>query len=215
MDDRAYAAYTYNIEKMVPWRTLTGRQHSYIDHEMYLGYGESLPTYKPSPRPEAYGDLRETVKNGEAKVLSCLTPHGKWHIHSTYLDNIRMLTLSRGIEPIWINEDDAKDMDINDNDWVEVINDNGTYCTRAVVSTRIPKGVTILYHTIERTIGLPISQERKKRSGGNNAVTRVRLKPNLLAGGYGQFSYYFNYWGPVAVNRDTHVIIKKMTEVVF
>ncbi len=215
MDDRAYAAYTYNIEKMVPWRTLTGRQHSYIDHEMYLGYGESLPTYKPSPRAEAYGDLRETVKNGDAKVLSCLTPHGKWHIHSTYMDNIRMLTLSRGIEPIWINEEDAKDMDINDNDWVEVINDNGTYCTRAVVSTRIPKGVTILYHTIERTIGLPISQERKKRSGGNNAVTRVRLKPNLLAGGYGQFSYYFNYWGPVAVNRDTHVIIKKMTEVVF
>jgi len=40
----------------------------------------------------------------------------------------------------------------------------------------------------------------------------VRLKPNLLAGGYGQFTYYFNYWGPVAVNRDTHVIIKKMTE---
>ena len=214
-DDRAYAPYTYNVEKSVPWRTLTGRQHSYIDHEMYLGYGESLPTYKPSPKPEVYGDLRETVKNGDAKVLSCLTPHGKWHIHSTYMDNIRMLTLSRGIEPVWINEEDAKEMDINDNDWVEVINDNGVYCTRAVVSTRIPKGVTILYHTIERTIGLPISQERKKRSGGNNAVTRVRLKPNLLAGGYGQFTYYFNYWGPVAVNRDTHVIIKKMTEVVF
>jgi nitrate reductase alpha subunit len=214
-DDRAYAPYTYNVEKNVPWRTLTGRQHTYIDHEMYLGYGESLPTYKPSPKPEVYGDLRETVKNGEAKVLSCLTPHGKWHIHSTYMDNIRMLTLSRGIEPVWINEEDAKEMGINDNDWVEVINDNGTYCTRAVVSTRIPKGVTILYHTIERTIGLPISQERKKRSGGNNAVTRVRLKPNLLAGGYGQFTYYFNYWGPVAVNRDTHVIIKKMTEVVF
>jgi len=214
-DNRAYAPYTYNVEKFVPWRTLTGRQHSYIDHEMYIAYGENLPTYKPSPKPEVYGDLRETIKNGEAKVLSCLTPHGKWHIHSTYMDNIRMLTLSRGIEPIWINEEDAEEMGIDDNDWVEVINDNGTYCTRAVVSSRIPKGVTILYHTIERTIGLPISQERKKRSGGNNAVTRVRLKPNLLAGGYGQFTYYFNYWGPVAVNRDTHVIIKKMTEVVF
>ncbi len=125
-----------------------------------------------------------------------------------------MLTLSRGIEPIWINEEDAEEMDIKDNDWVEVINDNGVYSTRAVVSSRIPKGVTILYHTIERTIGLPISQERKKRSGGNNAVTRVRLNLST-ADGYGQFTYYFNYWGPVAVNRDTHVIIKKMTEVVF
>ncbi len=96
------------------------------------------------------------------------------------------------------------------------INDTGNHTVLELwVSSRIPKGVTILYHTIERTIGLPISQERKKRSGGNNAITRVRLKPNLLAGGYGQFTYYFNYWGPVAVNRDTHVIIKKMTEVVF
>ena len=31
--------------------------------------------------------------------LNYLTPHGKWHIHSTYGDNHRMLTLSRGIEP--------------------------------------------------------------------------------------------------------------------
>ncbi len=214
--DRAYSAYTYNIEKMVPWRTLTGRQHTYLDHDMYIGFGEHLPTYKPSPKAEAYGDLKETLKDSDAKVLSCLTPHGKWHIHSTYMDNLRMLTLSRGIEPCWLSEADAKDLGINDNDWVEVINDNGTYCTRAVVSSRIPKGVTIVYHTIERTIGLPLSQIRKgKRSGGNNAVTRVRLKPNFLAGGYGQFTYYFNYWGPVAVNRDTHVIVKKMTEVVF
>jgi nitrate reductase alpha subunit len=29
-------------------------------------------------------------------VLNYLTPHGKWHIHSTYGDNLRMETLSRG-----------------------------------------------------------------------------------------------------------------------
>jgi len=217
MDEgRAYSAFTYNVEKMVPWRTLTGRQHTYLDHEMYIAFGEQFPTYKPSPSPEVFGDLRETLKtNKGAKALNCLTPHGKWHIHSTYMDNPRMLTLSRGKEPCWISEADAEEMGIKDNDWVEVINDNGVYATRAVVSTRIPKGVTIVYHTIERTLGAPISQERKgKRTGGNNSITRVRLKPNLLAGGYGQFSYHMNYWGPVAVNRDAHVIIKKMTEVV-
>ncbi len=63
-NDRAYAPYTYNVEKSVPWRTLTGRQHSYLDHEMYIAYGEHLPTYKPSPKPEVYGDLRETVRMG-------------------------------------------------------------------------------------------------------------------------------------------------------
>ncbi|HQI40694.1 MAG: nitrate reductase subunit alpha [Ignavibacteriales bacterium UTCHB2] len=213
---RAYSAYTYNVERLVPWRTLTGRQHFYMDHEMYLAFGENLPTYKPSPRHEAYGDLKETLKNGEAKVLNCLTPHGKWHIHSTYMDNIRMLTLSRGMEPCWLNEEDAKELSINDNDWVEVYNDHGVYSTRAVVSTRIPKGVCIVYHTVERTISIPKSQVRgNKRAGMNNSITRVHLKPNLLSGGYGQFSYHFNYWGPSAPNRDTHVVVKKMDKVVF
>lgn len=213
---RAYSAYTYNVERLVPWRTLTGRQHFYLDHEMYLAFGENLPTYKPSPRHEAYGDLKETLKSGEAKVLNCLTPHGKWHIHSTYMDNIRMLTLSRGMEPCWLNEEDAKELSINDNDWVEVYNDHGVYSTRAVVSTRIPKGVCIVYHTVERTISIPKSQVRgNKRAGMNNSITRVHLKPNLLSGGYGQFSYHFNYWGPSAPNRDTHVVVKKMDKVVF
>ncbi len=213
---RAYSAFTYNVERLVPWRTLTGRQHFYLDHEMYLAFGENLPTYKPSPKPEVYGDLRETLKEGKAKIFNCLTPHGKWHIHSTYGDTLRMLTLSRGGEPCWINEEDAKDLGINDNDFVEVYNDHGVYCTRACVSSRIPKGVSIVYHVPERTVGIVKSQVRgNKRAGGHNSFTRIHLKPNLLAGGYGQFTYHFNYWGPTAVNRDTHVVIKKMTKVVY
>ncbi len=215
-DGRAYAPFTYNVERLVPWRTLTGRQHFYLDHEMYLAFGENLPTYKPSPRWEAYGDLRETLKNGSARVLNCLTPHGKWHIHSTYMENLRMLTLSRGCEPCWLSEPDAAELGIRDNDWVEVYNDHGVYCTRAVVSSRIPRGVCIVYHVPERTVGIPKSQVRgNRRAGGHNSFTRVHLKPNLLAGGYGQFTYHFNYWGPTAPNRDTHVIVKKMDKVVF
>ncbi|MBK7108606.1 MAG: nitrate reductase subunit alpha [Bacteroidetes bacterium] len=64
---RAYAAYTYNVERLVPWRTLTGRQHFYLDQELYIAYGEHLPTFKPAPNPEVYGDLRETWK--EVKQL--------------------------------------------------------------------------------------------------------------------------------------------------
>jgi len=215
-DGRAYAPYTYNYDKLVPWRTLTGRQHFYLDHEMYIGYGENLPTYKPSPKPELYGDLKETLKDGEALVLNYLTPHGKWHIHSTYMENLRMLTLSRGCEPCWMSEVDAEKLGIKDNDWVEVYNDHGVYCTRAVVSARIPRGVCIVYHVPERTTGIPKSQERgNRRAGGHNSVTRIHLKPNYLCGGYGQFSYHFNYWGPIAPNRDTHVTVKKMDKVVW
>ena len=215
-EGRAYSGFTYNVERLVPWRTLTGRQHFYQDHEMYIAFGEHLPTYKPSPKPEVFGDLRETLKDGQAKVLNCLTPHGKWHIHSTYMDNLRMLTLSRGMEPCWLNEEDAADLGIKDNDWVEVYNDHGVFCTRAVVSSRIPRGVCIVYHAVERTISIPKSQVRGgKRAGGNNSFTRTHLKPNLLAGGYGHFTYHFNYWGPTAPNRDTHVVVKKMDKVEF
>ena len=212
---RAYAPYTYNTERLVPWRTLTGRQHFYLDHEMYLAYGESLPTYKPSPKPELYGDLIETSKSEDFLVLNYLTPHGKWHIHSTYGDTLRMLTLSRGCEPCWLSEVDADALGIKDNDYVEVYNDHGVYVTRAVVSSRIPRGVCIVYHVPERTT-VPKSQVRgNRRGGGHNSVTRIHLKPNFLAGGYGQFSYHFNYWGPIAPNRDTHVTVKKMTKVVW
>jgi len=214
-DGRAYAPYTYNTERLVPWRTLTGRQHFYLDHEMYLAYGESLPTYKPSPKPELYGDLIETSKTEEFLVLNYLTPHGKWHIHSTYGDTLRMMTLSRGCEPCWLSEVDADTLGIKDNDYVEVYNDHGVYVTRAVVSSRIPRGVCIVYHVPERTM-VPKSQVRgNRRGGGHNSVTRIHLKPNFLAGGYGQFSYHFNYWGPIAPNRDTHVTVKKMTKVVW
>jgi nitrate reductase alpha subunit len=72
---------------------------------------------------------------------------------------------------------------------------------------------------VERTYNIPKSQVRRgkkgepRRGGMNNSFTRVHLKPNLMCGGYGQFTYHFNYWGPVGVNRDTHVLVRKMEKV--
>lgn len=215
-EGRTYSAFTYNVDRMVPWRTLTGRQSLYLDHEGYIAFGEHLPTYKPSPKPDAYGDLRKTIPEGKSIKLNYLTPHGKWHIHSTYGDTHRMLTLSRGAEPFWISPEDAAELGIKDNDWVEIYNDNGIVCTRANVSARIPKGMCIVYHATERTYSVPRSEQRgKKRAGMNNSLTRVHLKPNLMMGGYGQFTYHFNYWGPTGVNRDTHVLVRKMEKVVW
>jgi nitrate reductase alpha subunit len=213
-DGRAYAAFTYNYERLVPWRTLTGRQQFYLDHEGYIAFGENLPTYKPSPRPADYGDLKQSRLEGKARALNYLTPHGKWHIHSTYSDNHRMMTLSRGCEPLWVNDQDAAGMGIEDNDWVEVYNDNGVVCTRAVVSARIPRGVCIQYHSPERTLSVPKSPARgNRRAGGHNSLTRIRLKPVFMVGGYGQFTYHFNYWGPTGVNRDTFVLVRKLEKV--
>ena len=144
-------------------------------------------------------------------MLNYLTPHGKWHIHSTYGDTELMLTLSRGGEPFWISEEDAREINVVDNDWMEIYNDHGVVVARAVVSARIPKGTCFLYHSPERTISVPKSPLRgNRRAGGHNSLTRPRLKPVLMAAGYGQFTYSFNYWGPTGINRDTHVLVRKL-----
>ncbi len=214
--DRAYSAFTYNVERNVPWRTLTGRQQYYLDHPGYIAFGEHLPTYKPSPLPKAYGDLDKSDAGGKSIILNYLTPHGKWHIHSTYGDTLRMMTLSRGCEPFWLNPEDAAELGIEDNDWVEVHNDNGVVCTRANVSARIPRGVCIIYHSPERTLNVPKSPLRgNRRAGGHNSLTRIRLKPVLMVGGYAQFTFHFNYWGPTGVNRDTHVLVRKLGKPTF
>ncbi|NQU66449.1 MAG: nitrate reductase subunit alpha [Candidatus Marinimicrobia bacterium] len=212
-DGRAYSPFTYNTEKLVPWRTLTGRQHFYLDHPGYIEFGEHVPTYKPKPTSQQFSDLHFSTEETKTKMLNYLTPHGKWHIHSTYGDNHRMSTLSRGVEPLWMNDKDAVDIGVNDNDWVEVYNDNGVVVTRACVSARIPTGICIQYHSPERTLSVPKSPMRgNRRAGGHNSLTRTRLKPNLMVGGYGQFTYHFNYWGPVGNNRDTHILVRKLPE---
>ncbi|MBT4843503.1 MAG: nitrate reductase subunit alpha, partial [Anaerolineae bacterium] len=208
---RAYSPFTFNVERMVPWRTLTGRQHFYLDHEGYLDWGEHLPVYKPRPDHTMLDETERSMAEAQGKMLNYITPHGKWSIHSTYSDNHRMMTLSRGNYPVWLNTKDAAEMGIKDNDWVELFNDNGVFVQRAIVSARIPSGTVFVYHATERTIGIPKSKLRgNKRAGMNNSMTRARLKPVLMSGGYAQFSYSFNYWGPTGVNRDTFVFVRRI-----
>jgi nitrate reductase alpha subunit len=211
-EGRPYSPYTINIEYNVPFRTLTGRQHFYLDHPYYIEAGEALPIYKPNLAENALGEITD-IK--DCLKLNYHTPHGKWNIHSTYFDNLRMLSLSRGGQVIWLNDKDAEGCQIKDNDWVEVHNNNGVVVCRTVVSARMPKGVCYIYHATERTINVPLSPTTGNRGGNHNSLTRVRLKPLAMVGGYGQFSYYFNYWGPVGVNRDTYVIVKKLNDVRF
>ncbi|MGF1616548.1 MAG: nitrate reductase subunit alpha [Acidimicrobiia bacterium] len=208
---RAYSPFTLNVEHLVPWRTLTGRQHFYLDHQKYLEWGEHLPVYKPRPDHSMLSETEQTLIEGQAgRLFSYITPHGKWSIHSTYSDNHRMMTLSRGGYPVWMNDKDAVDLGIQDNDWVELFNDNGVFVQRCITSARIPRNTVFVYHATERTIGIPISPRRKSRAGMNNSLTRTRLKPVLMTGGYAQFTYSFNYWGPTGVNRDTFVYLRRV-----
>ncbi|WP_027994392.1 nitrate reductase subunit alpha [Simplicispira psychrophila] len=207
------AGYT-NVHEYIPWRTLTGRQQFYQDHPWMLAFGEGLASYRPPVNLKATAGVHGIRSNGNAEILlNFITPHQKWGIHSTYTDNLLMLTLSRGGPIIWLSEDDAKVIGVEDNDWVEAYNVNGALTARAVVSQRVKPGMVIMYHAQEKIVNTPGSEITGHRGGIHNSVTRVVLKPTHMIGGYAQLSYGFNYYGTIGTNRDEFVVVRKMDKV--
>ncbi len=208
------AGYT-NVHELIPWRTLTGRQQLYQDHLWMLAFGEGFCTWRPPVDLKTVGEeINAEAREGQPHVvLNFITPHQKWGIHSTYTDNLLMLTLNRGGPVVWLSEEDARTAGIADNDWVEAYNANGALTARAVVSQRIKSGTLFMYHAQEKIVNTPGSEKTGLRGGIHNSVTRATLKPTHMIGGYAQQSYGFNYYGTVGSNRDEFVIVRKMRKV--
>jgi len=207
------AGYT-NVHELIPWRTLTGRQQFYQDHAWMRAFGEGFASYRPPVDLKTTGAIFGVKPNGNAEILlNFITPHQKWGIHSTYSDNLLMLTLNRGGPVIWLSEDDARRAGVADNDWVELFNLNGAIAARAVVSQRVNPGMVLMYHAQEKIVNTPGSEITGARGGIHNSVTRIVLKPTHMIGGYAQLSYGFNYYGTIGTNRDEFVIVRKMNRV--
>ena len=207
------AGYT-NVHELIPWRTLTGRQQLFQDHPWMSAFGEQLAVYRPPIDTKTIKPIIDTKGNGHKQVvLNFITPHQKWGIHSTYTDNLLMLTLSRGGPIVWMSEVDAKKTGIEDNDWIEAYNLNGALVARAVVSQRVPEGMALMYHAQEKIVNVPGSEITGQRGGIHNSVTRTVLKPTHMIGGYAHQSYGFNYYGTVGSNRDEFVIVRKQAKV--
>ena len=208
------AGYT-NVHELIPWRTLSGRQQLYQDHLWMRAFGEGFCTWRP---PVDLKTITKEVNTAEQNnepflTLNFITPHQKWGIHSTYSDNLLMLTLNRGGPVVWLSEVDAKKAGIVDNDWVEAYNVNGALTARAVVSQRMKEGTLYMYHAQEKIVNTPGSEQTGLRGGIHNSVTRATVKPTHMIGGYAQQSYGFNYYGTVGSNRDEFVILRKMTKI--
>ena len=214
-DEVSYNAGYTNVHELIPWRTLTGRQQLYQDHLWMRAFGEGFVSYRP---PVDLKTITRAVNSDAAEgnphvVLNFITPHQKWGIHSTYTDNLLMLTLNRGGPVVWMSEVDAKRAGLVDNDWVEAYNINGALTARVVVSQRIKQGTLFMYHAQEKIVNTPGSEKTGNRGGIHNSVTRTTLKPTHMIGGYAQLSYGFNYYGTVGSNRDEFVIVRKMQKI--
>jgi nitrate reductase alpha subunit len=210
---RRYAPFTVNIERLKPFHTLTGRMHFYLDHDWMIDMGEQLPIYRPPlDMHRLFGEPRLGPDGAQQITVRYLTPHSKWSIHSEYQDNLFMLSLSRGGPTAWLCPQDAAAIDVSDNDWIECVNANGVLVCRAIVSHRMPVGITFVYHATERTIDVPKSEATGRRGGIHNSVTRLLIKPTHLIGGYAQLSYAFNYLGPAGNQRDMVATIRKRSQ---
>lgn len=214
---RRYSPFTINVERLKPWHTLTGRQHFYLDHDWMTELGEGLPVYRPPLNMAALFAEPAVGETGEAAGRSTvtvryLTPHNKWSIHSEYQDNLFMLSLSRGGQNIWMSDQDAAKIGVEDNDWIEAVNRNGVVVARAIVSRRMPEGTVYMHHAQDRLIDVPLAETSGKRGGIHNSLTRLLVKPSHLIGGYAQLSFAFNYLGPTGNQRDEVTIIRKRSQ---
>ena len=210
----SYNASYINVHDLIPWRTQTGRQSFYQDHPWMQAFGENLVLYKPPLCKKEVDNLKERLNiKDELLTLSLMTPHNKWSIHSTWSDNLLMLTLGRGGPVVWVSEKDADKIALKDNDWVEVLNDNGSAMCRAVVSQRIPEGASFMYHNQERMVNVPLSPNTGNRGGIHNSISRLCPKPTHMIGGYAQLSFSMNYYGTIGANRDEIVLLRKYDQV--
>jgi nitrate reductase alpha subunit len=210
----SYSAGWTNVNELIPWRTISGRQQFYQDHPWLRDFGEGFALYRPPIDTRTVAPLLGRKGNGHPEVmLNFITPHQKWGIHSTYTDNLLMLTLSRGGPIVWISETDAQKIGVADNDWIEAYNTNGALVARAVVSQRVNPGMAMMYHAQEKIVNIPGSEVTGHRGGIHNSVTRIVMKPTHLIGGYAQLAYGLNYYGPVGSNRDEFIIIRRMDKI--
>ena len=206
---RRYSAFVINVERDKPWHTLTGRQQFFLDHDWMIELGEQLPAYRPPLNMRRHYGEQGDGQDGAEVTVRYLTPHSKWSIHSEYQDNAYMLALSRGGPTIWMSVEDAARIGVADNDWIEAYNRNGVVVARAVVSHRMPAGTVYMYHAKDRNVNVPLTEKSGRRGGVHNSLTRLLLKPSHLIGGYAQFTYAFNYYGPTGNQRDEITVIRR------
>jgi nitrate reductase alpha subunit len=210
---RRYSPFVVNVERKKPWHTLTGRMQFFLDHDWISEYGEALPCYRPPLSYTRYfGDQGQAGERRPEITVRYLTPHSKWSIHSEYADNLHMLRLFRAGPVIWMSPQDAARIGVSDNDWIEAYNRNGVVACRAVVSHRMPQGTAFMYHAKDRHLMTPKSEVSGWHGGSDNSLTRLVVKPTHMIGGYGQFSFAFNYYGPTGHQRDEITVIRRRSQ---
>ena len=110
-------------------------------------FGETLCVYKPPINLKTVQTDSQQEAKWQQRDRAELDYTASEVGYSQYVfRHLLMLTLSRGGPIVWLSEIDAKAAGIEDNDWIEIFNVNGSISARAVVSQRVPEGMSMMYH---------------------------------------------------------------------
>ena len=70
-----------------------------------------------------------------------------------------------------------------------------------------------MHHAQDRQINTPAKTRGPVSAAARtSSLTRIFIKPTHLAGGYAQFAYAFNYYGPTGNNRDEVTVIRRRSQ---
>jgi DMSO reductase family type II enzyme molybdopterin subunit len=173
-----------------PYPTLSRRMQFYLDQELYLEMGETLPVHKDPPAA------------GGRYPLMLTGGHTRWSIHSAWRDDRLMLQQQRGEPAMWMSTADAKARGLRDADRVRVFNDLDSFEVMVKVAAAVRPGQLILYHAWENF-------QFAKGRGFQNLIPSP-LNPVELSGGQFHLRPMTICCQPSHTDRDTRVEVERL-----
>ncbi len=190
--DKVMTAFSWHVEKKLPFPTLTHRAQFYIDHPWFIEANEMLPIHKENPK--LGGDYPFVLTSG----------HSRWTVHAVSMGNKSVLSTHRGQPIVVLNSDDATSLKVKDGQLVKVFNDYGSFKSKVKVASRVRPKQAIIYNGFE-----PHMFSDWK---GSNEVEPGMVKWLHMVGKYGHLRYLPFGWQPVPADRAISVGIEAIDE---
>lgn len=165
---KPYHSFEDQVYLKRPYATLSGRQQFYIDHEIFLRLGSTVPTAREAMHASRF-------------PYRFYSPHTRWGIHSTWRSNKYMQRLQRGVPYLSISIPDSKKLGIRDGDRIRIWNDVGEFYAMAKISPNIMPGTLAMDHAWE-------PHQFRKRKGMDTPVAGL-ISPLELAAGWGHLKF--------------------------
>ncbi len=128
--------------------------------------------------------------------------HNRWSIHALNTQNKTMLETHRGAPHLDINDRDAAQLGIEDNEEVRVYNDKGEFRVAVRIMPAARPGQVIMYNGFDNF-------QFANWQGPNDAEPGM-VKWLHMAGGYGHLRYWSMQWQPCPTMRNNRVAIEKI-----